>query len=61
MALTPRIADIAKGEPISARFLNQLIDSIIESIVGGEGIIVQRVGNRIIVSLAPNNRQIVPQ
>lgn len=54
------IPNIAKGDEITADWLNKIVDAVIRSIYGGEGIHVTNVGNRIIISIRPENRQIVP-
>lgn len=50
---------IRSGDTIPADWLNAIADAVVERIVGGSGVFVQRIGNRVIVSM--RNSQIVPK
>ena len=55
----PQVKDIGRGERIRADWLNEIVESLLQSIVGGEGVYVQRVGGRIVISQTAS--QIVPK
>lgn len=50
---------ISKGEKIPADWLNAIADAVIERLIGGKDVLVQRVGKRIIISMRQS--QIVPK
>jgi hypothetical protein len=45
-----------KGEPITANGLKNLAAAIVRSIVPGKGIVVQPMGDKVVVSLRPQGR-----
>ena len=61
MGVTNTIPEMPRGGRISAAWLNQVRDAIIDSIVPGPGISITRVGGRIVIALAENQRQIIPK
>lgn len=50
---------IAKGDKIPADWLNEIADAVIERLIGGKDVLIQRVGKRIIISMRQS--QIVPK
>lgn len=50
-----------RGGRISAAWLNQIREAIIDSIVPGPGISITRVNGKIVISLAENQKQIIPK
>lgn len=61
MGLTNTIPEMPRGGKITAAWLNAIRDAIIDSIVPGPGIAITRVGGKIVISLAENQRQIIPK
>lgn len=44
----------AKGEPITAAFLNELAQEVARRTLGGQGIYVERTGAGMVIKLAQN-------
>lgn len=50
---------IQRGDPIPADWLNAIADAVIERLVGGKDVLIQRIGKRVIISMRQS--QIVPK
>lgn len=50
---------IKRGDPIPADWLNQIANAVIEKLMGGRGVQIKRVGNKIVISMTAS--QIIPK
>lgn len=50
---------INRGDPIPANWLNAIADAVIERLMGGRGVNITRIGNRIVISMRIT--QIIPK
>ncbi|MCC6797710.1 MAG: hypothetical protein IT366_21535 [Candidatus Hydrogenedentes bacterium] len=58
--LSPEVRDrINRGDPIPANWLNAIADAVIERLIGGKGVNVVRIGQRVVINIY--STQIVPK